>query len=346
MSTKRNIKLLSLQELEEWGKIAGLPAFRYRQIYEWLWKKNVSGFDQMTTLTINLRSLLSDCFSFCFIRISETQISKDGTQKIVFELNDGNKIESVLIPSEARITACISTQVGCQLACSFCATGSMGFIRNLEIYEIYEQVKVLNNICVEKQGHKISNIVYMGMGEPLLNYENTIASIMKLTDSKYGTGISPHRITVSTVGIPSGIRKLGDDHHNFQLAVSLHSAIQGKRERIMPVAKKYKLDELSEAIQYFHLKTKARVTIEYLLLHDFNDTESDAKELAKYCKSFPVKVNIIEYNEVENDDFRKSLPSRTRDFCKILTDKNMIVNKRQSRGGDIAAACGQLAKRK
>ena len=251
-------------------------------------------------------------------------------------------VEGVLIPSDGRTTACISCQAGCPLACSFCATGQLGFNRNLSFHEIYDQVVLLNMQSKRLFGSSLTNIVYMGMGEPLLNYDQVLRSVEKIT-SETGLGISPQRITISSVGIPKMIMKMADDNVKFHFALSLHAANNEKRSRIIPVNKKYPLEELTEALKYYHQKTKKRFTIEYILFNDFNDGIQDARELAVFCKSFPVKINLIEYNSTQNTLFRKSQKARVIAFKEFLETKNLVVNTRKSRGEDIAAACGQLA---
>jgi 23S rRNA (adenine2503-C2)-methyltransferase len=338
-----DIRLLSLNQLEEWILNLDYPVFRAVQIYEWLWKKEIKSFREMSNLPEQLRIELSNQFIISALILQNSKISNDGTQKFAFILSDGNIVESVIIPAVSRTTACISTQAGCQLDCAFCATGKLGFTRNLSVPEIIDQISFLNNESKNAFDHTLNNIVFMGMGEPLLNYDNTLSSIAILKDKKFGYGFSPQRITVSTAGVIPGIKRLGDDAVKFQLAVSLHTANQSKREQIMPVAKKYKLSGLSSAIQYFYNKTQSRIIIEYLLLKDFNDEENDARELADFCRSFPVKINIIEYNEVPSSGFQKSSPEQMKRFCQYLKNKNMLINIRQSKGCDIDAACGQLA---
>lgn len=343
MNDKTDIRAMTLEEIENWCKSQTLPLFRAGQIYDWLWKKYAPSFDEMTSLPVELRKIFKEEYAFTPLARKEKQISHDGTVKVSFQLHDGYLIEGVLIPAEERTTACISTQAGCALSCNFCATGQMGFSRNLTAGEIFDQYTELNKESIEKYNHLLSNIVYMGMGEPLLNYHQTLMSVDHLIDNKHGPGISPQRITVSTAGISTGIRNLGDDHVKFQLAVSLHTANQKKRMEIMPVAKKYPLEELTAAMKYYHEKTNERITIEYLLLNDLNDSIKDAHELAVFCKKFPVKINIIEYNEVSGLAYKKSTEEKTKLFKAYLEDRNLLVNVRQSRGNDIHAACGQLA---
>ena len=340
--TKKDIRKYSLNNLSEFFVSKGEKAFRAKQVYEWLWKKSATSFDEMTNLSKETRSLLIDNFIINSVKIKQQQKSYDGTIKILFELHDGKIVEGVLIPSEKRVTACISSQVGCALACSFCATGTLGFTRNLDFDEIYDQVAIISKLAVEKLDLKLSNIVYMGMGEPLLNYDNVMKSIDIIT-SENGLAMSPQRITVSTAGISKMIKQLGDDNIRFNLAISLHTANNNKRNEIMPINKKDSLTDLIEAIKYFHEKTNQRITFEYILFKNYNDSIDDANELAFFCKNFPVKINIIEYNNVVDTPFRRADKSHTEEFIKLLESRNIIVNLRKSRGKDIDAACGQLA---
>ena len=339
-----NIKEYTLEELQDFLKENGEKPFRAKQIYEWLWKKNVSNFDDMSNLSKSLRELLKKHFEAKTIEVVETQDSSDGTTKVAFKMQDGLLVEGVLIPSEKRATACISCQAGCTLGCKFCATGTLGFKRDLTASEIYEQIFYIKKLS-EERGLNFSNIVYMGMGEPLLNYDNVLESIAMVT-GKNGLEMSPRRITVSTAGLPDMIRRLADDEVRFNLAISLHSAVNEVRDTLMPINKKYNLAELSDAIRYFVDKTDTRPTFEYLLLNDVNDSMSDARALADYCRAFPIKINIIEYNPTENDQFQKASKERLDGFVKVLEGRNMIVHVRHSRGKDIDAACGQLANKK
>lgn len=334
----RDIRTLSLIELEKFFSARGEKPFRARQVHEWLWKKSCRSFDGMTNLSNETRQLLTENFSFYTIRVEKTQKSSDGTIKATFRLPDDLLTEGVIIPAGTRATACISSQAGCPLGCRFCATGLSGFRRDLNAGEIYDQVVLLSGLS----SHNLSNIVFMGMGEPLLNWSEVMTSIQRLI-SEDGLAISPRRITVSTVGIPEMIRKMADDRINCHLALSLHAADDEKRNRIIPVNKKYPLKKLIPALKYYYKVSKKRFTIEYILFKDFNDSLFDAADLAGFCKNFPVKVNIIEYNPVENSGFMAPEPGRVKSFIEFLERKNMVVNLRQSRGKDIDAACGQLA---
>jgi len=337
-----DIRLLSLAEVEAFFQTIDEKSFRAKQVYEWLWKKSCRSFDDMTNISKEIRQKLQQEFTFPVATILKTSTSSDGTVKNIFLLHDGLSVEGVLIPSDNRKTACISSQVGCALACSFCATGQLGFTRNLSFPEIYDQVVLLNEQSNHLFGSSLTNIVYMGMGEPLLNYEQVKQSVEKIT-SEDGLGISPQRITISSVGIPKMIGKMADDNVKFHFALSLNVANNEKRSRIIPSNRKFPLEELTEALRYYHQKTKKRITIEYILFHEFNDSIRDAQELAIFCKNFPVKINLIEYNSTHNSVFRKSEKSKLVAFKEFLENKNLIVNIRKSRGEDIAAACGQLA---
>jgi len=296
----------------------------------------------MTNLSKDLRGFLDGHFFINKLKVADKQISSDRTIKSAFQLMDGKVVEGVLIPTSNRMTACISSQVGCSLACKFCATGKLKRMRNLEPAEIYDQVVSIRNQAKEHYGMNLSNIVLMGMGEPLLNYKNVIEGIRMIT-AEEGLGMSPKRITLSTAGISKMIRQMGDDEVRFNLAVSLHAANDAKRNQIMPINESNTLDSLAEALIYFHEKTGARVTYEYIIFRGFNDELIDAKELADFCKHVPCKVNIIEYNAIDDGEFQQADPEKVDAFAQYLEEKNIIVHVRRSRGKDIDAACGQLA---
>jgi 23S rRNA (adenine2503-C2)-methyltransferase len=337
-----NIRNLSLKELQDEFVARNEKSFRAKQVYEWLWKKNASSFEEMTNLSKELREMLVQHFFIDHIQLQDQQISKDKTIKCAFTIEEGKVVEGVLIPTKSRTTACISSQVGCSLSCTFCATGRLKLLRNLSAGEIVDQVVYLKNQAEERYGQNLTNIVYMGMGEPLLNYKNVLQSIDRLC-SEDGLGISPKRITVSTAGIAKMIRKLGDDDVKFNLALSLHAANDKKRDKIMEINESNNLSELSEALEYFHEKTGSRVTFEYIIFKDFNDEIEDARELANFAKCVPCKINIIEYNPIENGEFEQADTHKVDAFASFLESKNLIVNVRRSRGKDIDAACGQLA---
>lgn len=342
MSDKRDIRQLSLEQIKEFFVSIGDKPFRAKQVYEWLWKKSAKDFDQMTNISLVTREKLKETFDIKHIEVDDMQRSSDGTIKNAVKLHDGMVVESVLIPTESRITACISSQVGCSLDCNFCATARLKRMRNLNPDEIYDQV-----VAIKEQGdtyfaRPLTNIVYMGMGEPLLNYRNVLASIDKIT-SPEGLGMSPRRITLSTVGIPKMIKQLADDEVKFNLAVSLHSAINESRSRMMPINDKSDLEELAESLQYWYNKTKRKITFEYVVWRGINDDEEHAKALAKYCGKVVSKVNIIEYNPIDDGEFQQAAPEALDMYKRILESKGVIVNVRRSRGKDIDAACGQLA---
>lgn len=337
-----NIRTLALADLEHFFREKGGERFRAKQVYDWLWKKTARSFDQMSDISLKTRDLLKQHFAINAVEINSTQKSEDGTIKMSFKLFDGHIIEGVLIPSGTRMTACISSQIGCNLACKFCATGMIRYIRNLHFDEIFDQVAIIAETARREYGQPLSHIVYMGMGEPMLNYQNVLQSVARITSAD-SLGMSPQRITVSTVGIAPMIRQLGKDKVKFNLALSLHSAIDEKRNQIIPYNLRNSLADLVEAVKFFHEQTKTRITIEYVMLRGFNDTTADARALAEFCRNFPVKVNLIQYNPVENIPFEDSGQERTEAFKDFLDRKNMVVNIRRSRGKDIDAACGQLA---
>ena len=340
--SKINIRNLDLNELITKLDSFGEKKFRSKQVYEWLWQKNVSSFEEMTNLSLSLREKLEKEFFIDKIILDDQQISSDRTIKCAFSVGAGKVVEGVLIPTNSRTTACISSQIGCSLACSFCATGKLKLMRNLTAGEIVDQVVYLKNQAETRYNTPLTNIVYMGMGEPLLNYKNVVKSCDILT-SPDGLGMSPRRITVSTAGIAKMIKKLGDDEVKFNLALSLHAANDKKRSQIMEINDSNNLDTLSEALIYFHEKTGTRVTFEYIIFKDFNDKIEDAQELAAFAKCVPCKVNIIEYNPIDEGGFQKADEAKVDAFAKYLEDRNMVVHVRRSRGKDIDAACGQLA---
>ncbi|HMQ49933.1 MAG TPA: 23S rRNA (adenine(2503)-C(2))-methyltransferase RlmN [Saprospiraceae bacterium] len=341
---KKDIRKISAADLEQWFKEQGEPAFRAKQVQEWLWKKGAHTFEQMSNLSKKLREQLEAAFVINAITTDKLQHSADGTIKSRFRLHDGHLIESVLIPvpEENRFTVCVSSQVGCSLTCKFCATGRMKRIRNLDAAEIFDQVVLVNQQSLETFDHPLTNIVYMGMGEPLLAYSQVMESIHYLT-SPQGLNMSPKRITVSTAGIAKMIKKLGDDEVKFNLALSLHAANDEKRNEIMPINEQNNLAILMDALSYFYQKTGNRISYEYIAFDRFNDTLDDAAHLVALCKKFPVRVNIIEYNPIEGAEFEKASEDRIDRFALHLRKNNVMVTVRRSRGKDIDAACGQLA---
>jgi 23S rRNA (adenine2503-C2)-methyltransferase len=345
LDKKIAIRNLSFDQLKAEMLAAGEPAFRAKQVYEWIWKKAARSFDAMGNIPKTTREWLSEKFSLQIVTTAEAQISSDRTIKSSFQLHDKNLIEGVLIPTRERVTACVSSQVGCSLTCSFCATGYMDRKRNLESFEIYDQVVLIRDQAQEKYGQALTNIVYMGMGEPLLNYANVLKSIEQIT-SPDGLGMSPRRITVSTAGIAKMIQKLGDDQVKFNLALSLHAANDTKRNQIMPINESNTLDVLKAALLYFFDKTGNEITLEYIVFNKFNDTIEDARELYEFAKGIPCKINLIEYNPIAQSSFVNAEADAIAKFSAFLESKRMIVNIRRSRGRDIDAACGQLAGKK
>jgi 23S rRNA (adenine2503-C2)-methyltransferase len=342
LTAKKDIRALSLEELTSVFKAIDEPAFRAKQVYDWLWSKSETDFGQMSNLSKKLRQYLEDNFVINAVQIHELQISSDKTIKCAMKLHDNYVVESVLIPHEKRMTACISSQVGCSLTCKFCATGKLKRMRNLNADEIYDQVALVKKTAEEKYNAPLTNIVYMGMGEPLLNYNELIDSVEKIT-SPQGLGMSPKRITVSTAGVAKMIKKLADDGVKFNLALSLHAANDEKRNYIMPINETNTLENLAEALNYFIKKTGNRPTFEYIVFKDFNDSLQDARELVDFCKKVKGKVNIIEYNPIDGGEFEQTTRARLKAFTDYLEDHGVVCNLRHSRGKDIDAACGQLA---
>lgn len=343
MAATDDIRALDDQGLKDAAVQLGEPAFRGKQLADWLWSKGAGRFEDMTNLPQAFRASLEREYLLSPIVAEEEQVSVDGTVKCAFPIETGKVVEGVLIPAKDRMTACISSQVGCSLSCSFCATGRLKLLRNLTAGEIVDQVRHIAALAERHHGHRLTNIVYMGMGEPLLNYRNVIQSVERITGTP-GLGMSPKRITVSTAGIAKMIRKLGDDEVRFNLALSLHAAEDSKRNRIMEINETNDLASLRDALVHFHEKTGTRVTFEYILLGGFNDDLDDARDLARFAACVPCKVNLIEYNPIDDGAFSKANPGRTDAFKALLEDKfNMVVNVRRSRGEDIDAACGQLA---
>ena len=342
--TQTDIRKLTREDLTEWFLAHGEKKFRAKQVYEWLWKRGAHSFDEMTNLSKGLREKLRAEFLINGIETDTVQHSNDGTIKTRFRLHDGHFIEAVLIPvpADKRFTVCVSSQVGCSLTCSFCATGKMKRVRNLDAAEIYDQVVLVNRQCEATFGAPLTNIVYMGMGEPLLAYRPVMESIDHIT-GEHGLGMSPRRITISTAGIAKMIGKLADDNSKVNLALSLHAANDEKRDRIMPINETNQLDLLMDALHYYYRQTRNRISYEYIALRDFNDSIDDARQLVKLCRRFPVKVNIIEYNPIGDGLFSSSSEDKIDAFARYLRDQEVTVTVRRSRGKDIDAACGQLA---
>ena len=340
---KKNIRTLTLEELQTYFATLGEKKFRVKQVWEWLWQKHAHTFEDMTNISKELRATLSETFSLPAVHVDTSQYSSDGTVKTKFKTHDGHFVEGVLIPADNRQTACVSSQIGCSLSCKFCATGYMDRKRNLDFDEIYDEVVLLNQVAEKTYGKKLSNIVFMGMGEPLLNYKNVLKAIERIT-SNDGLAMSPKRITVSTAGVAKMIRQLGDDNVRFNLALSLHAANDQKRNAIMPINETNNIQALIEALNYFHQKTGNDITFEYILFKGINDTIKDADDLIKIYKQVPVHlVNIIEYNPIDAADFEKPDREATQKFMDYLANHRVNVRLRISRGKDIDAACGQLA---
>lgn len=339
----KNIRTLSLAQLKEYFESIGDKKFRAIQTYEWLWKKNARHFDDMSNLSLDLRKKLAEDFEFNTMTIDTTQHSSDGTLKSRFKTYDGHLMEGVIIPTEKRNTACVSSQIGCSLACKFCATGLMDRKRNLHFDEIYDQVAILNEQSLKMYGAGLTNIVYMGMGEPLLNYSNVLKSIERITASD-SMAMSPKRITVSTAGVAKMIRQLGDDKVRFNLALSLHAANDEKRNTIMAINESNNIAALIDALNYFYEQTKNDITLEYVLLQGVNDSIEDAEELIKIYRKIPTHlINVIEFNPVSGIPYSKTDEDTTQLFTDHLAKNRVNVRLRRSRGKDIDAACGQLA---
>lgn len=338
-----NFRHLSYTEIEEFFAQLQQPKYRAKQAFEWIWQKHAFSFDDMTNLSKELRQQLAQQFAYPALQTEATQYSEDGTIKSRFKTFDGHFIEGVLIPTEERKTACVSSQIGCSLSCKFCATGYMDRKRNLNYDEIYDQVVLINQQSVRVHGKKLSNIVFMGMGEPLLNYNQVLKAIERIT-SPDGLAMSPRRITVSTAGVAKQIKMLGDDKVKFKLALSLHAANDVKRNEIMPINESNNINALVDALNYFYKQTENEITFEYILFNNFNDSLKDADELIKLYRKVPADlVNIIEYNPIDNFKLRKPDEEATNAFMEYLEKNRVNARLRRSRGKDIDAACGQLA---
>ena len=337
-----DIRSISLEKLNKFIEKNNFPLYRSNQIFNWINKSSVKSFDDMTNLPKSLIDLLKENFRLNFSQISSKQISIDSTMKFAIKLHDKLVVESVLIPSGDRVTACVSSQVGCSLDCEFCATSKLSRMRNLESYEIFDQIILLNEQSIENYSLPISNIVFMGMGEPLLNYNNVINSINLIT-GKEGIEISNKKITLSTSGISKMIHKMADDNVKFNLAISLHSAIESTRNEIMPFSKSFPLSQLIKSLEYWYEKTKRKVTFEYLIWKGVNDNFEHIDALVKICKRVPSKVNLIEYNSIDDPRFSKADELWVNNYLNILKENKVSASIRRSRGKDIQAACGQLA---
>ena len=339
---KKDIRALTKEQLRDFFVDQGDRAFRGNQVYEWLWQKSAHTFNDMTNLSKATRSLLDTHFTINHIQVDQMQRSADGTIKNAVKLHDGLVVESVLIPTASRTTACVSSQVGCSLDCKFCATARLKRMRNLNPDEIYDQVVAIDRQSKLYFNRPLSNIVFMGMGEPLMNYNNVIKSIEKITSDE-GLGMSAKRVTLSTSGVPKMIKKLADNGVKFNLAVSLHSAIDETRTSIMPFNETFPLTDLRESLEYWYAKTKSRITYEYVVWEGINDSQADIDALVQFCKYVPCKVNIIEYNPIDDGQFTQASDRALKAYIDALEKNRIVVNVRRSRGKDIDAACGQLA---
>ncbi len=339
---KKDIRALSKEQLRDFFVANGDKAFRGNQVYEWLWSKGAHSFDDMTNVAKATRTMLENNFVINHIKVDTMQRSEDGTVKNAVRLHDGLVVESVLIPTNTRTTACVSSQVGCSLDCNFCATARLKRMRNLEPAEIYDQVIAIDKESRLYYNHPLSNIVFMGMGEPLMNYNNVMKAVEMITSNE-GLGMSPKRITVSTSGIPKMIKKMADDEVKFNLAVSLHSAIDEIRSKIMPFSESFPLADLRESLEYWYRKTKSKISFEYVVWKGINDNKESVDALVKFCKYVPCKVNLIEYNPIDDGEFQQASEESINGYIKALEAAGIVVKVRRSRGKDIDAACGQLA---
>ncbi|MFV0248213.1 MAG: 23S rRNA (adenine(2503)-C(2))-methyltransferase RlmN [Tenacibaculum sp.] len=342
MNTKKDIRALTKQQLCDFFVQNNYKAFRGNQVYQWLWHKSAQSFEDMTNLPKEARSMLCDSFVINHIAIDNVQYSSDGTVKNAVKLHDGLIVESVLIPTQTRSTACVSSQVGCSLNCKFCATARLKRMRNLNADEIYDQVVALDKQSKLYYNRKLSNIVFMGMGEPLMNYNNVVKAIDKIS-SVEGLGMAARRITLSTSGVPKMIKKMANDKVRFNLAISLHSAIDEVRSSIMPFNTVFPLSDLKESLLYWYAKTRRKISYEYVVWKGVNDTKQDIEALLNYCEQPPCKVNLIEYNTIDDQDFEQASEETLKNYISELEKRNITVHVRRSRGKDIDAACGQLA---
>lgn len=339
---KKDIRALTRDELRDYFSEKGEKAFRGNQVYEWLWNKGAHSFEVMTNLSKETRVFLDANFVINHIQVDQMQRSNDGTIKNAVKLHDNLVVESVLIPTSKRTTACVSSQVGCSLNCQFCATARLKRMRNLNPDEIFDQMVAIDRQSRLYYDRPLSNIVFMGMGEPLMNYKNVIAAIEKIT-SPDGLGMSPKRIMVSTSGVPKIIKKMADDQVKFKLAVSLHSALNEVRTDIMPFNEQMPLEELKDSLKYWYAKTGQQISYEYIIWEGINDRQQDINALVDFCLAIPSKVNLIEYNPIDDGKFQQASPEIIDKYVTALEREGITVTVRRSRGKDIDAACGQLA---
>jgi 23S rRNA (adenine2503-C2)-methyltransferase len=342
LDKKKDIRALTKEQLRDFFVENGDKSFRGNQVYEWLWSKSLHTFEDMTNISKETREMLEANFVINHIKVDSMQKSADGTIKNGIKLHDGFVVESVLIPTKKRTTACVSSQVGCSLDCKFCATSRLKRMRNLNPDEIYDQVVIIDKQSRLYHNRKLTNIVFMGMGEPLMNYKNVLKSIEMIT-SPEGLNMSSKRITVSTSGVPKMIKMMADEDVKFHLAVSLHSAIDEVRTSIMPFNTNFPLKDLKESLEYWYEKTKRAITYEYIVWEGINDKREDIIALVDFCKAVPCKVNLIEYNPIDDGEFQQASSSAINNYISNLEMNDITVNVRKSRGKDIDAACGQLA---
>jgi 23S rRNA (adenine2503-C2)-methyltransferase len=339
MARKTNLAELERDEIERALTALGVPRFHGRQIFHWIWARGVTDFAAMTDLSQALRTRLAGEFTISTPAITTTQTSSDGTTKFLLRLDDGRQIESVFIPDTPAQTFCVSTQVGCAMHCAFCLTGKMGLVRNLSAGEIAAQVRVL--AAATRLAGRAFNIVLMGMGEPLHNYAATMKALRIVAD-KAGLGVPPRRVTLSTVGVLPGLEKLAEEAVMPNLAISLHATTTEQRDRLVPVNRKYTLEDLIDACKRFPLAKRRRITFEYVLLDGVNDTPEDARRLVRLLGGINAKVNLLPLNEAPGIPFSRPSDARVNAFAKVLADRGVVVSVRKSRGRDIRAACGQL----
>ncbi|MFH2061137.1 MAG: 23S rRNA (adenine(2503)-C(2))-methyltransferase RlmN [Pseudomonadota bacterium] len=338
-----NILNFTRDDLGKWLDEKGVRPFRAGQIFKWLYIRQVDSFGQMTDLSKPMREMLEAHFTIERLVLKDCQVSKDKTQKYLFKLKDGEYIESVLIPEKDHFTLCVSSQVGCAHDCKFCLTARGGLVRNLTVSEIIAQIRDARFFLIQKglEPLKLSNLVFMGMGEPLANYQNLIKALSIITDSDYGLKFSNKRVTVSTSGLIPKITQLGLDT-DVNLAISLNATTDQMRSRLMPINKKYPLKQLLEACRHFQMKPRKKITFEYILIKDLNDSQEDAQRLIKLLSKIKAKVNLIPYNEYDHGEFKQPSREKVSEFLQILLDQNMTAMTRKSKGADISAACGQL----
>jgi 23S rRNA (adenine2503-C2)-methyltransferase len=336
---KTDLAGLELRELEEFVVAIGHKKFHAKQIYQWIWRRGVSDFEEMSNLSRELRAALAEQAVVSLPEVVQHQVSEDGTQKFVLRLSDGKQIESVFIPDTPKQTFCVSTQVGCAMGCAFCLTGKMGLLRHLSAAEIAGQVRLLARSL--QLLDKSFNIVLMGMGEPLQNYDNTMKA-MRMLNEKEGLDMHPKRVTLSTVGLVPQMDRLAQEELMPNLAVSLHASSEETRAAIVPPSKKYTMQDVIDACKRFPVSKRRRIMFEYVMLAGVNDSDEDARKLVKVLSGVKAKVNLLPLNAAPGIPFERPSDERINKFARILADKGLMVSVRKSRGRDIRAACGQL----